>query len=148
MPVIEDLEDNLRWRLLNWPALVSLLAKDSAGVPRIVPHYMTEGKDRFPCVIYQEQESGSVEDLSGSSGVGQTRMSFSCCARTETEARHIREQVRRALQGFRGSLNGQFVHGISVEGRSSSYVDPIDGSDRGYYIRQIDVLITHEEHEV
>ena len=142
---MEDIEDNVRSRLIAWPTLLPLIGKDSTGTPRVYPQELPQGKTNIPAIVFHEIDSQSVEDVSGSSGMGQTRFQFDCIADDVSIAKQMREEVRQCFQGYRGTLNGQWVHGVSVAGRFSRYESPLQGSPRGRYVRIIDLLFSHEE---
>lgn len=120
------------------PAVRDLVAE------RIYPTWLPKGAAR-PNVVYHEIDGVSEEHLKGAGGVRHTRLQYDVLADTAIEANQVREQLRLALQGYRGAAGDEDVLGVSVADLRSSFEPPIDGSDRGRYVRSIDFLISHTE---
>lgn len=107
-----------------------------------------DSRDRnptLPYVLVQEISANSHEHLGGSSGLTTDRVQIDCVADDAGDADAIREEVRKVMQGFRGTMTSKAVKGCSHDG-TSSFVDyPKNNSSIVEYVKTIDFRITYAE---
>lgn len=94
--------------LLSVPAITGLVGN------RIYPRKRPQG-DPLPGLTWFLSGGGSLESLQGSSGLGHPTVQFSAWSKSYGQAALIREEVRKAVQGFRGLW-------IDLEIRGANYV--------------------------
>lgn len=93
-------------------ALRAILAADSnvtgligGSEPRIYPNELPQ-KPTFPCLRYQQISGPRDYDLSGPTGNADARMQVDCLATTYAGVQALKEPVRKALSGYRGTIAG------------------------------------------
>lgn len=134
-----DVGNGLRTFLLTRPPV------ESAVGLRISPEPIEQGT-RLPAISYFVIDSESGEDLQGAVGVAHTRIQIDVYAAKRIQANQIADEIRKAIQGFRGRMGGVFVHGVSAGSAARDSTDaPTDGSDVHRYLRSRDYVISHEE---
>lgn len=134
-----DIGSSLRTYLLTKATIETLVGQ------RIIPDPIDQGVP-LPAICYFTIDSISAEDLSNAVGLGQTRVQIDCYAAKRAQANQLQEAVRTAIQGYRGKMGLQYVHGVTAGSTARDQHDaPTDGSDRHRYLRSRDYLISHEE---
>lgn len=101
--------------------------------------------DSFPAIRYAFVSGDSVAHLTGGSGIAQPLLQVDCYATTYSGANALAEQVRLALQSYRGLMGTDFVNGVTLVNRRELYEDPIDASDVGKHRVLIEFSVTHVE---
>jgi len=130
------IEEVLYAYLTNCAGLTALVGD------RIYPIILPQ-KISFPAVTYQRISGIREYSQSGPSGLAHPRFQFSCWAKKYQEAKAIAEQVRLALDGYKGMMGGP--DGVRVD---AVYIeddhDIYDPETKIYHIA-LDVVIWHEE---
>lgn len=119
--------------------LSGLTAVDDRVYKAFIPQ-----RTQLPCVLLRLIDAPQIEHLRGTTGLRGSRVQIDCLSREEQEADDVREEVRLALQGFTGAMNGLQVVEISmaeVTGEYLSWQLPIDGSDSGRFVSSMDLII-------
>ncbi len=94
----------------------------------------------YPAITYQRISGPRVENLQSHSGLAHPRFQFSCFARTAAEAVAVREQVRLALEGFRGIIGSDNIQGIEIVDERGFFEKVLQ-----IYRSDIDAVVWHLE---
>ena len=78
---------------------------------RIYPLLMPQNST-YPGIVYQKISGFHQKSHQGSSGLARTRIQFTCWAKTYAESKNVAEQLRLALEGYRGMMGGE--SGVNV----------------------------------
>lgn len=110
-------------------ALVARLAADGtvAGLvtTRIYRNKAPLGTAR-PYLVYQVIDSFRDHALDGPTGLNAGRVQFSAWAATHLAAKAIADAVRASLDGYRGTLSGVAVRGVTSQNEVDLYDDDTD----------------------
>ena len=131
-------ESSLETHLANDAGVAALVGT------RIRPEVIAQ-RETLPAITHTSVSSTHEHNLGGATGVCHSRVQLDCYAATKAEAIAVREAVRLALVGYRGTIGDVFVNGVLVERKFSSTDAPEDGSDNWRYVEMIEFLITHSE---
>jgi Protein of unknown function (DUF3168) len=130
-------------------AIVALLiAADTVAADRIYPMTLPDNDPQLPAIVHQRVSGTRELDHSGDQGYAEARVQLSCYAQTTTgvhgfdQARDLAEQVRLALNGFRGAVAGVDVGRIQVTGDRANW-DPERTFDRW----TVDALCAFQEEQ-
>lgn len=100
----------------------------------------------FPRIVIRKISGGHEHTLDGSAGFATPRIQFMAQATSYVTAKRLAYQIRMALQGFRGTMNGNTVGSVTIEDDVDlPYEPPINASDVGVYPVAIDALFHHQE---
>lgn len=118
-------------------AVRSVLAND-AGVSalvstRIYPDRVPQAAPTYPLIVVQLVTEESVVNMTGISGLGQSRVQVDYYAKTRLEAATGQEAVRLALTHYNGTSQSVVVRRILPSTGTAFYDDPQDKSDLGLY---------------
>jgi hypothetical protein len=141
----ESIGEALLQLLLATPELTALVG--DRIYPGEVPQKPERPNPLYPCIVYHEISGDSLKHLSGVTGFADSRLQFDCHGLRSHEASQVRQVLRLKLQPYRGMAGPLFISNVEVDtgGRRDEYVPPIDGSDDGRYIKQIDFMVQHSE---
>lgn len=141
----ESIGEALLQLLLGTPELTALVG--DRIYPGEIPQKAPLPNPMYPCIVYHEITGDSLKHLSGITGFAESRLQFDCHGLRSHEAREVRQVLRLKLQAFRGMAGPLFIANVEVDtgGRRDEYVPPIDGTDQGRYIKQIDFMVSHSE---
>lgn len=121
-------------------AIVSLLQTHVTLVSnRIYPLVMPQNSP-LPTVVYQRISGPRIYSQSGASGLAYPRFQFSCWGTTYASVKAVAEQVRQALSGYRGIVEGVSIQGAFIAGDVDDF-EP----DTGLYRSTLDFIIWHSE---
>lgn len=107
-----DIEQGLVTYLLARAGVTALVA--ARIYPEIVPQ-AEKGEDNYPAITYQVISEPNVRSLSGASGLAYPRIQINCWSRRYSVTKALRNAVRDALDGYRGSMGDVTVHECSKE---------------------------------
>lgn len=93
----------LRTKLAATSAVTSLIGGSSA--PRIYPVELPQNAT-FPCLRCQRVSGPRTYDLQAATGNADARMQIDCFADSQAGVEALSTQVRLALSGFRGTVDG------------------------------------------
>ena len=119
-----------------------------AKVTADVNHVISQELDRLDAIImdvFTEVSANSHEHLGGSSGLTTDRVQIDCVDDDASDADDIREEVRKVMQGFRGTMTGKAIKGCSHAGTSQTPDYPKTSSTIIEHTKTIDFLITYAE---
>ncbi len=102
--------DTLRPRLKSLASITDLVG--SGDNARIFDEYQKQDA-ALPHIVFEVFEGFSTEHLGGITGIAENRIQISCFGVTQLAANDLADLVRRALQGFRGTIDGQKINGIT-----------------------------------
>lgn len=94
----------------------------------------------FPLIVYNRISGSRFESLAGSSGLARPRFQFDVYATTYSSAKAVAEQIRLALQGFRGTVASVDIQAVNYNGDSDNYEE-----DSELYVVSLDFEIIHAE---
>ena len=103
------LEEGLKAYLAGFAGLAALVTAN-----RIYPGRMKQGST-LPCVVYNRISTSSIQ-AHDSTGIGGdlsfVRMQFDSWADTALAAKGVADQIRAALNGKKGTVNGITLQGV------------------------------------
>lgn len=82
---------------------------------RVFPGVIPLGQP-LPALTYQRISCARVRSFAGASGIASPRFQIDAWASTAKTARELAGHVRRALDGYRGSLGQVQVLGVQLDG--------------------------------
>ena len=95
-----------------------------------------------PLIVYQRISADRITSLDGPSGLSWARVQVDCYAETYAGAKTLSAAIRVALEGYRGTVGGVRVGGISLETDRDLYEnDPEPGLFRVTH----DFTVIHDE---
>lgn len=131
-------------------SLYQLLAADldviAAGVAARIYHGVTVQDPTLPYVVLQR--IGGVRNHAspgGAVGVVESRWQITCWADEPLNADPVAEAVRKALDGYSGTVDTVRIQGTFLENDVDLSQGPTDGSDKPVYGRVLDFLIWYDE---
>lgn len=92
---------------------------------RVYPLRMPDNGD-LPAITLEITSSRHVESMSGSSGLVAVGMAIDCWARSIDATHDLAEKVRLSLQGYRGTVGGHEIQGITEWRHTDAYEDDIE----------------------
>lgn len=133
MSLIEEAVAN---RLSTFGGLTALVGTTP---PRIWPVLLPQNPV-YPAVTYQVISAERTSAMGADTGLRQTRIQVSSWAPKYADVKAVKEQVRAALQRWRGTVLGVVVQDTFIE-NESDFFDP----EIPMYHSPIDVMIWHVE---
>ena len=106
---------------------------------RIYPMILPQNT-ALPAVSYQRISAIRERSHEGPSGLAHPRFQFSCWGDTYKQVKDVAEQIRFALDGYKGIMNEVHIDAIYIEDDRDVY----DPKTKIYHIA-IDAVIWHEE---
>jgi hypothetical protein len=94
----------------------------------------------LPAVTYFRVYGQRVESMTGSSALAFARFQVDAWAKTYPEVKAVAEQVRMALQGYKGTFSGTTIQGINYLGDQDLYED-----DAAEFRVLMEFLVHHNE---
>lgn len=94
----------------------------------------------LPAVTYRKVSGPRVHSHDGPSSLAHPRFQVSCWAATYAEAKDLSEDVRQALDGYTGAMDGEQVQAVLL----SNEIDFHHGEVM-YYQVALDFVIWHRE---
>lgn len=107
-------------RLSGYAGLTALVA--TRVYPRQLPQNPT-----YPAVTYERISADRQSAMGSDSGLVSGRWQVSSWGKTYTDARDAAEQVRKALQRYRGTLSGTVIQDIFIESENDLPAELVDG---------------------
>jgi hypothetical protein len=125
------------------PGFVSYLS----GIPglaalvsnRLYPQRLPESVT-MPAIAYRRVSGERMMSHSGPSGVASPRYQMECWGMSYAEAKQVAEQVRIALDGYKGLMGSVPVQGTFVDDDRDRY----DSVTKQHFV-QVDAIFWHEE---
>ena len=131
-------ENAVRSRLNGFAGLTSLVA--SRIHPLTLPQNVT-----YPAVSYSKVSVERVRAMGADPGLALARFQVSCWATTYAAVRDVGEQVRAALQRWRGTVEGVVIQESFFENEVDLFEPAVGEPTRGIYHRALDFTVIHEE---
>lgn len=139
-------ENALAGKLAGTSAISSLVGA------RIYPVLLPQDPT-YPAITYQRISGERRHDLQGASGIGHPRISVSCWATTYAGVKALAAAVRKALDGFRGTLSSADSPPLTVTALAVMIENEIDlfepdasaDGRRGIHRVVQDYTVTHRE---
>ena len=131
-----SIETALYTRLAAFAGLTSLVST------RIYPG-VTAQPPTYPFVVYQRISGPRIQKITGPSGVAQARFQIDAWADTVLGARAVADQIRYALDGYRGTSDTIVVKGSTLLDDRDFVDDSVPPNV--YYRASQDFLISHDE---
>ena len=101
----------------------------------------------YPYIVIQQISGDHVRHMQGPSGLAKERYQFDCIAETQTVANQVAEQLRLALDGYRGDMGTgptQVQGAFLLDEGDTLDASPDQDKARAYGVRQ-DYEIWHDE---
>ena len=112
---------------------------------RIYPEHLPQTITK-PAIVLREVSGDSEQHLTDLSGLGYSRVRAQCYAETEAAAVAVRDAVRiSGLATHRGTVDGVWLCGATIEGRGLGADPPADGSDTWDWYAWLDFRLSYEE---
>lgn len=103
----------------------------------------------FPFVTYQEiGEVGNTHHQQGTGGLSAAQVRVSVWAEDFSDAAEVRELLRTALIGKRGTFDGETLQGVFLDSREFEPEAPPDAGEHQLQAAGLVLVIWHEETEV
>jgi len=100
----------------------------------------------LPYVTYSLQGKETEHTAEGAASVAVYFFEVNCWGKTPTAAEAVYEQVRLAIDGYRGALDtGKFAHRCFMTGASDLGPRPTSGDEQGHYGISADLEIAYTE---
>ncbi len=87
----------------------------------------------LPAVVFRRANGGHEHDLDGAAGYAAPDFEFHVIGRRATDVEAICEQLRLALQGYRGTMGSSTIQRCTLEDESDDYFESETGDDVGFY---------------
>lgn len=129
---MSGIREAIRAFVLADPKITALIGNRLYSI--VVP----EAETQYPAVAYQVVSAIGSHHKSGATGFRDTRFQFSVIAARHSEAVAVVETLRACLDGFRGDMNGVYVHQIRADTETDMYEQAA-----GLYVVTIDFIVLH-----
>ena len=106
---------------------------------RMMQAEQSDGKN--PYVVLHQIDENHEHHMLAASGKAIARIQFDCVAGSPLSASNIAEQVRLALDGYRGAMGTAFISMCHLDTIRNELTAPIEGAHRGRYAVQLDFQI-------
>lgn len=77
----------------------------------------------MPCLSYHRISGSRIESMTGSSALVYARFQIDCWGRKYSDVKALAEQVRLALEGYKGTIAGVTIYGVNYLGDLDLYED-------------------------
>ena len=112
---------------------------------RLLPHQAGQ-KAALPYIIYQRApDVNHHHHMLAAAGLVVEFFNFDVYSGTMENVETIAEELRQALDGFRGDMNGENVRSIHIDDEDDEKVNPTDGSDDSPFRIRQSYRVTHTE---
>ena len=129
-------------------AIYDLLDNDATLTSRIgsrIYPMVAPQDETYPYIVYQTISDQTSEVVEGASGTANGRVQIASWALTYREAHQLDEEVRAAVQGYRGTNAGVFIASILPgSGRDTMQMFG-DGRERAVFGVQRDLSVWYDE---
>ncbi len=99
----------------------------------------------LPAVRFAKVAVERIGAMGADPGLARARYQFSCWANDPDQARDVAEQIRAALQRWRGTEAGVVIQDSFFETEVDLFEPDVGDPTRGIFHRAIDFEIVHEE---
>ena len=106
----------LRARLVAYAGLTALIAT------RAFPQALPQGTVK-PCLYYEQTDTEAVSAMGTDDGLESSYFEITIVADSYASMVATRRQVRKAVQRFKGTIDGFVVHDCFVDGTDEAYAD-------------------------
>ena len=136
--------DTIRFKLKTISEITDLVGTGDNA--RIFDQYQKQNA-ALPHIVFEVFEGISNEFLSGITGIAENRIQITCFGATQSASSSLADLVRRALQAFRGTVDGQKINGItSASGFEYGHDRPkVKGSSQYRFWTSRDYLVAYTE---
>lgn len=112
---------------------------------RIQPEPLPQG-ETMPAVTYRITDGASVGHMGGKSAIAWAEIEYTSFADTAESAANVIENIRQAIDRFRGTTDSVTVLQCFVQPRPETGIDtPVDGSDAQRYWHLRKFRVWYEE---
>ena len=101
----------------------------------------SEQADALPRIVIHNIDNSHEHHLTAAAGFVQGRFQFDCFGETPLQALNVSEQLRLALDGFRGTMGDVYVSTCLLDSERDNTDQPVEGAHRGVYSVQQDYLL-------
>lgn len=134
-------------------ALVWILSHDHhvrrRAADRIYPVGEVPQTTPYPFITYRELgEAGSTRHQQGTGSLSANQVQATVWAEDYSEAAEVRELVRVACVGKRGTFDGETLQGVFLDSREVEPEEPPDAGEHQLQGAGLALVIWHEETEV
>lgn len=131
--------------LVTTTDVVTLVDSTIAGSTLgIYPDVLPQNAPR-PAIVYQLIGASGQHHVGGASKLCRSVIQLDCYADTRLAANAVAEQLRLAMDGYRGAMGSETVHGCHEAARRYDYEVPTNKSDTGRYRYSSDWEVWHSE---
>lgn len=99
----------------------------------------------YPLIRIQRISSDHAQDMEGASGICQALIQIDCISRTVTSAKDVAEEVRKALQGWKGTQGGTTFRSILLTDQRDLDEPDEQGGETGHYGVSMDFTVAYVE---
>ena len=99
----------------------------------------------LPRITFQRISEASERHQTAAAGLAISRVQFDCWGRSTVEVEDVAEQLRQALETYRGDMGGLTVRYAMIESTIDQYEPPEDAGERGIHRVTSDYAIWHEQ---
>ena len=100
-----------------------------------------EQSDPRPYLVIHHIDSEHAHHMTAATGKAIDRYQFDCVGSTTVQASNVAEQVRQALDGFRGVMDSVYVSMCHLDSERDDNTAPIEGLHTGIFVVQQDYRI-------
>lgn len=99
----------------------------------------------YPLIRMQRIGSDHNQEMNGSAGVVEAIVQIDCIGRKAKQAKDVAEQVRLALQGWKGSQGGTEFRSILLTDQRDLEEPDQQGGEFGHFRVSMDFTVTYQE---
>lgn len=119
--------------------LLALLGK-VGGKPAVFPNHLPAGVVAYPVIVYRADKCKTDTTFSGTTNIGNQKVSVVCLARSYDGACSLANAVEAALVGAAGTTNGVKLSGVYLDDESESAEGLADTGD-AFEVHQKEVTL-------
>jgi len=97
----------------------------------------------FPQIVFTQLTSDEYNTLDGGGDVRSIDVDFDCRATRSVTATSLSAALLAYIRDFTGAAGAETIRAVTVQGEGSDYIAPTDGSDKGVFIKTLDVQIQY-----
>ncbi len=101
--------------------------------------------EAYPAIVYRRATGEHDHDLDGSSGRADPVFEFAVLSVDPNKTEDIAEQLRLAMQGFKGSMASTSVDTVTLTDEYDQYIDSKIGDAIGFYVTYLEYKIGYHE---
>lgn len=102
-------------------------------------------REAYPALVYRRATGAHEHDLDGSAGYAAPEFEFVAIGEDPDVVEDICEQLRLAMQGFRGLMGSTTIRRCTLDDESDDYIESKIGDDVGFHMTLLKYTIGHTE---